>query len=63
MISIFNAILISDKDENAINLSKYSDRLYGKIAYKMKIEMSNLYLFCIYNQLHLYLPQFINLRF
>ena len=50
MIPIFNVVLISDKDENAINkgkhvvlfhLSKYSDKLYGNIVYKMQIEMSN----------------------
>ena len=40
LIQIFNG-LISDKDENAINdgnlfhLSKYSDKLYGDIVYKM----------------------------
>ena len=46
---IFNIVLISDKDENAINgkhvallhLSKYSDKLYGNIVYKMQFEMSN----------------------
>ena len=45
-----NFQLISDKDENAINkgkhfvlfhLSKYSDKLYGNIVYKLQIEMSN----------------------
>ena len=50
MISIFNVVLISDKDENALNkskhvilfhLSKYSNNLYGNIAYKIQIEMSN----------------------
>ena len=50
MIPLFNVVLISDKDENAINkgkhivlfhLSKYSDKLYGNIIYKIKIEMSN----------------------
>ena len=50
MILIFNVVLISDNDENAINngkhvalfhLSKHSDKLYGNIVYKMKIEMSN----------------------
>ena len=49
MIPIFNVVLISDKAENAINngrhvffhLSKYFDKLYGNIVYKMKIEMSN----------------------
>ena len=50
MIPIFNVVLISDKDENAINkgkhvvlfhLSKYSDKLYGNIVYKIQIEMSN----------------------
>ena len=48
---IFNGVLISDKDENAINngkhvvlfhLSKYSDKLYGNIVDKMQIEISNL---------------------
>ena len=40
VIPIFNG-LISDKDENKINdgnlfhLSKYSDKLYGNIVYKM----------------------------
>ena len=42
--------LISDKDENAINndkyavlfhLSKYFDKLYGNIVYKMQLEMSS----------------------
>ena len=42
--------MISDKDENVINngkhvvlfhLSKYSDKLYGNIVYKMQIGMSN----------------------
>ena len=51
VIPIFNVILISDKDENAINngkhvvlfhLSKYSDKLYGNIVDKMQIEISNL---------------------
>ena len=50
MTPIFNVVLISDKDENAINkgkhvvsfhLSKYSDKLYGNIVYKIQIEMSN----------------------
>ena len=50
MTPIFNILLISDKDENVINngkhvvllhLSKYSDKLYGNIVYKMQIEMSN----------------------
>ena len=46
-IPIFNvAVLISDKDENAINngkhvvlfhLSKYTDKLYGNIVYKVQI--------------------------
>ena len=45
-IPIFNVVLISDKDENAINngkhvalfhLSKYSDKLYGNIVYKVQI--------------------------
>ena len=48
VIPIFN--VISDKDENAINkgkhvvlfhLSKYSDKLYNNIVYKIQIEMSN----------------------
>ena len=43
-------VLISDKDENAINkgkhvvlfrLSKYSDKLYGNTIYKIQIEMGN----------------------
>ena len=50
VILIFNNVLISDKDKNAINngqhfllfhLSKYSDKLYGKIVYKMQTEMRN----------------------
>ena len=50
MIPIFNVVLISDKDENAINngkhvvlflLSKYSDKLYGNIVYRTQMEMSN----------------------
>ena len=45
-IPIFNVVLISDKDENAINngkhvvlfhLSKYSDKLYDNIVYKVQI--------------------------
>ena len=51
MVPIFNVVLISDKDENVINkckhvilfhLSKCSDKLYGKIIYKIQIQMSNL---------------------
>ena len=68
MIPIFNVVLLSDKDENATNngkhvvlchLSKYSDKLYGNIVYKMQIEMSN------FSQvpLHLYLPRFQNFDF
>ena len=59
LIRIFNG-LISDKDENAINdgnlfhLSKYSDKLYGNIVYKMQMEISFKY------QIHLHLPQFQN---
>ena len=49
MIPIFNVILISDKDENAINdrkhalfhLSKYSDKLFGNIVYRIQIAVSN----------------------
>ena len=50
VIPIFNVVFISDEDENAIDngkhvvlfdLSKYSDKLYGNIVYKMQIEMSN----------------------
>ena len=50
MIPIFNGVLISDKDKNAINkgkhvvlfhLLKYFDKLYGNIVYKIQIEMSN----------------------
>ena len=50
MISIFHVVLISDKDENAINndkyavlfhLSKYFNKLYGNIVYKMQLEMSS----------------------
>ena len=49
-IPIFNVVLISHKDENAINngkhvvlfhLSKYFDKLYGNTVYKMQTEMSN----------------------
>ena len=47
MIPIFNAVLILDKNENTINnsniLSKYSDKLYGNIVYKMKTEMSSFF--------------------
>ena len=47
---IANIVLISDKDENAINngkhalfhLSKCPDKLYDNAVYKMQIEMSNL---------------------
>ena len=59
LIRIFNG-LISDKDENAINdgnlfhLSKYSDKLYGNIVYKMQIEISFKY------QIPLYFPRFQN---
>ena len=50
MIPVFNVVLISDNDENTtdngkhvvlFHLSKYSDKLYGNIVYKMQIEMSN----------------------
>ena len=50
MIPLFNVVLVSDKDENAINkgkhvvlfrLSKYSEKFYGNIIYKIQIEMSN----------------------
>ena len=50
MIPVFNVILISDKYEKLINngkhivlfhLSKYFNKFYGNIAYKMQIEMSN----------------------
>ena len=47
MIRIFNVVLMSDKDENAINdgnlfhLWKYSDIIYDNIVYKMRIERSN----------------------
>ena len=50
VVPIFNVVLISDEDENAINkgkhvvlfhLSKYSDKLYGNIIYKIQTEMSN----------------------
>ena len=50
MIPIFNVVLISDKDENAVNngkqvvfflLSKYSDKRYSNIDYRTQIEMSN----------------------
>ena len=60
MISIFNVVLKSDKDENAIykgkhavlvHLSKQSDKLYGYNVYKIQIEMSN---FILKYQLHLY---------
>ena len=49
MIPIFNVVFTSDKDENAINkgkhvvlfhLSKYSDKFYGNIVYKIEIETS-----------------------
>ena len=59
VIPIFNG-LISDKDENKINdgnlfhLSKYSDKLYGNIVYKMQIEISFKY------QIPLYFPRFQN---
>ena len=59
LIPILNG-LISDKDENAINdgnlfhLSKYSDKLYGNIVYKMQIEISFKY------QIPLYFPRFQN---
>ena len=60
VIPIFNLVLISHKDENAINngkhavlflLSKYSDKLYGNIDHKTQIEMSN------------FIPQFQNFDF
>ena len=50
MLPIANVALISNKDENAIidgkhvvlfNLSKYSDKFYGNIVYKIQIEMTN----------------------
>ena len=59
LIPIFNG-LISDKDENSINdgnlfhLSKYSDKLYGNIVYKMQMEISFKY------QIHLHLARFQN---
>ena len=60
VIPIFDG-LISDKDENKISndgnlfhLSKYSDKLYGNIVYKMQTEISFKY------QIHLHLPQFQN---
>ena len=46
---MFNFVLISDKDENAIDngkhvvlfhLSKYSDKLYGNIVYKMQLKIN-----------------------
>ena len=52
MIPIFNVVLISNKDGNAINnskhvvlfySSKYSDELYGNNVYQMQIEMSNFF--------------------
>ena len=50
MIPIYNVVLISDKDENAINngkhvvlflLPKYSHKLYRNSDYRMQIQMSN----------------------
>ena len=50
MIPISNVVLISDKDENAINngkhvvvvyLLKYSDKFYGNIVCQMHTEVSN----------------------
>ena len=50
MIPIVNVVLISDKDENTINngkhvvlfhLSKYFEKLYGNIVYKIQTETSN----------------------
>ena len=50
MTPILNGVLISDIDENTtdngkhvalFHLSKYSDKLYGNIVYKIKIERSN----------------------
>ena len=50
VIPIFNVVLTSDKDESAINkgkhvilfdLSKYYDKFYGNIVYKIQIEMRN----------------------
>ena len=46
---MFNVVLISNNDENAINnskhtlfhLSKCSDKIYGNIVCKTQIEMSN----------------------
>ena len=65
VIAIFNVVLISDRDENAIlfDLLKYSDKLSGNIVFKIQIEMSDLYFTYICNQLHLHLSQFINLLF
>ena len=66
-IPIFN-VLISDKDENVINngkyvvlfhLSKYSNKLYGNIVYKIQIEMSNF----IQVLASLVLPRFQNFDF
>ena len=48
VIPIFNVVLVSDNDENAIDngkhvvlfhLSRYSDKLYGNTVYHMQIEM------------------------
>ena len=47
---MYNVVVISDKDENAINngkhvvlflLSKYSHKLYDNIDYRTQIEMNN----------------------
>ena len=50
MVPIFNVVLITHEDENVINngkhvvlfqLSKYADKLYGNIVYKMQVKVSN----------------------
>ena len=45
VLPIFNVVLISDKDENAIlfHLSKYSYKLYGNIVCMMQIKMRAIY--------------------
>ena len=60
VIPIFNIVLISDKDENAIlfHLSKYSDKLCGNIVCKMQIPMSNLCFTCICRNLLIYFSLF-----
>ena len=60
MIPIFNVVLISDKDENAINKgkhvalfhsSKYSDKLYGNIFVRYKLKRAISFVFAAISEI------------